>query len=229
MTTLQRDGDVFVLDLGDDENRFNPDFVGSVLAALDEVEAAPGPKALVTRAHGKFWSNGLDLEWMGQNAEQINPFIDSVHEVFARMLLLAAPNVAAIQGHCYAAGAMLAQAHDMRVMRADRGYWCTPEVDIRIPFTPGMAALLQARLSKATAHEAMALGRRYGGEDAVVAGIVNAAVPEDQVFEWALERASELVHKDGVTLGTIKERMYGAAAAVLRDSGANRLGPSTLD
>ncbi len=58
MPNLTRDGDVFVLDLGADENRFNPTWVAGVNAALDEVEAAEGPRALVTTASGKFWSNG---------------------------------------------------------------------------------------------------------------------------------------------------------------------------
>lgn len=224
MASLQRDGDVFILDLGDDENRFNPDSVGSINAALDEIEAAEGPKAVVTRAEGKFWSNGLDLAWMGENFEQVPEFVNDVHGLLARVLLFPAPTVAAIQGHCYAAGAMLAQGHDCRVMRADRGYWCTPEVDIKIPFTPGMTALLQARLPKKTAHEAMVLGRRYGGEDALQAGIVDAAVADDKVFEWAMERAGALVAKDAATLGKIKERMYGDAAALLRDAAANGFG-----
>ena len=33
-------------------------------AALDEVEAASGAKALVTTGTGKFYSNGLDLDYM---------------------------------------------------------------------------------------------------------------------------------------------------------------------
>lgn len=224
MPTLLRDGNVFLLNLGSDENRFNPPWVDAVLEALDEVEAAPGPKALVTHAEGKFWSNGLDLAWIGENVDSAQTFINSVHELFARTLLLACPSVAAIQGHCFAAGAMLAQAHDQRVMRQDRGYWCTPEIDIHIPFTPGMAALLQARLPVSTAHEAMAFGRRYGGQDARSAGVVDEAVSEDRVLLWALDRANALAGKDGVTLGRIKQRMYGEAAAVLRDTDANKLG-----
>lgn len=224
MPTLERDGDVFILNLGDDENRFNPAWIAAVTEALDEVEAAAGPKALVTRAEGKFWSNGLDLEWLAEHTDQAQPWIDSVHELFARALLLAAPSVAAIQGHCFAAGAMLAQAHDFRVMRKDRGFWCTPEVDIHIPFTPGMSALLMAKLPTTTAHEAMTMGRRYGGEDAAAEGIIDSAQKEDKVLAWALERAAALAHKDGATLGKIKERMYGDVAAVLRDTEANRLG-----
>ena len=68
MPKLDRDGDVYLLDLGDDENRFNIDWVSSLEARLDEVQAAPAPRALVTMATGKFWSNGLDLEWMAQPA-----------------------------------------------------------------------------------------------------------------------------------------------------------------
>ncbi len=99
MPTLDRDGDVHLLDLGDDENRFNPPWLAAVGALLDEVEAAPGPKALVTRATGKFWSNGLDLAWLGDNADQAGPFVDSVHALFARVLALPVPTVAACQGH----------------------------------------------------------------------------------------------------------------------------------
>ena len=135
--------------LGDDENRFNPDWVGAVSALLDEVAAAPGPRALVTTATGKIWSNGLDLEWMGANTGEVPAFVPPCTRCSAQMLGLPVPTVAAIQGHCFAAGAMLAVAHDFRVMRADRGFFCLPEVDIHIPFTPPMAALIQARLSKA--------------------------------------------------------------------------------
>ena len=147
VTSLQRDGDVFVLDLGSDENRFNGDSVAAIEACLDEVEAAPGPRALVTVASGKIWSNGLDLDWMGAHPDEFAPFLHRLHGLFARLLACGVPTVAALQGHSFAAGAMLALAHDLRVMRADRGFFCLPEVDIRIPFTPAMSALIQARLS----------------------------------------------------------------------------------
>jgi enoyl-CoA hydratase/carnithine racemase len=218
MASLNRDGDVFLLDLGDDENRFNEDSVGALEQLLDEVAAAPGPRALVTTATGKFWSNGLDLEWMGANADQVAAFVPRVHALLGRVLALPVPAVAAIQGHCFAAGAMLALAHDFRVMRADRGFFCLPEADINIPFTPAMAALIQARLSKKTAHEAMITARRYGGEDAAAAGIVDHAVGQDEVVARATEIAAALAAKDGATLGAIKEGMYPAALALLRDT-----------
>lgn len=218
MPTLDRDGDVFVLNLGEDENRFHPDWLTATQEHLDTVAAAEGPKALVTTASGKFFSNGLDLDWLGQNSDRFVEYVNLVHALLARPLALGVPSVAAIQGHAFAGGGMFALAHDFRVMRSDRGFFCLPEVDINIPFSRGMSGLIQGRLSKKTAHEAMTTGRRYGGAEALAAGIVDAVAGEDEVLSAALEIARPLTGKAGPTLATIKERMYADALAALRDT-----------
>jgi enoyl-CoA hydratase/carnithine racemase len=214
---LDRQDQVFVLDLGDGENRFHPDWIASVDAALDEVEKTAGPRALVTAATGKFFSNGLDLDWLFAHTDQHQDYVVSVHRLLARVLSLPVVTVAALQGHTFAAGAMLSLAHDFRVMRADRGFWCLPEADIGIPFTPGMSALIQARLAPQTAHRAMVTAGRFGGQDAAAAGIVDHAVGEDAVRATAVELARAEAAKAGDTLGTIKARMYAPALAALRD------------
>jgi enoyl-CoA hydratase/carnithine racemase len=214
--TLDRDGDVRILDLGSDENRFSPDWLTAVGALLDEVSAADGPAALVTRATGKFWSNGLDLDWLGAHGDQLASYVDMIHGLFVRVLTLPVPTVAAVQGHCFAGGAMLALAHDWRYMRADRGFFCLPEVDIHIPFTPGMSALIQGKLTPAAATDAMTTARRYGGTEAAEAGIVTEAVSEDKVLARAVEHAAALTGKAGPTLGTIKQRMYATQVTALR-------------
>jgi enoyl-CoA hydratase/carnithine racemase len=224
MPQLDRHDDVFVLNLGEGENRFHPDFLASVGELLDEVEAAPPPRALVTAATGKFFSNGLDLEWLGAHPESINDYTASVHDLLARVLTLPVPTVAALQGHTFAAGAMLALAHDWRVMRADRGFFCLPEADINIPFLPGMSALIQCKLTPAAATDAMVTARRYGGEEAFAAGLVTAAVPEDEVLSAAIAIVAPLAGKDPTTLGLIKQRMYPEVVRTLRDTEVNRFG-----
>jgi enoyl-CoA hydratase/carnithine racemase len=216
MPTLDRQDDVFVLDLGADENRFHPDWIAAVNAALDEVEKGAEARALVTAATGKFFSNGLDLDWLMANGDKYQEYVVSVQELFARVLSLPLITVAALQGHTFAAGAMLSLAHDFRVMRADRGFWCLPEAEINIPFTRGMSALIQSRLTPQTAHEAMTTARRYGGRDALAAAIVDRAVVENEVRSAALEIAASQAAKAGETLATIKSRMYAGVLAELR-------------
>jgi enoyl-CoA hydratase/carnithine racemase len=226
MAKLDNDGDVWILNLGDDENRFNPDSMTAMSEALDEVAAKPEPRALVTTASGKIWSNGLDLDWLSQNQDRVQEFVDQVHELLAKFLGAPVPTVAAIQGHCFAAGAMLALAHDWRVMRADRGFFCLPEADINIPFTPGMSALIQAKLPQPAVHTAMVGAKRFGGEEAASLGVVDAAVAEDQMLAQAVELAASQAPKLGGTVGTIKARMYAHALATLRDPEANLLFPA---
>ena len=224
MPTLERRDDVFVLDLGDTENRFHPDWLAALSERLDEVEKAEGPRALVMTATGKFYSNGLDLDWLAGHADQHPRYIASVEGLFARVLALPLVSVAAIQGHAFAAGAMLTLACDFRVMRADRGFWCLPEADIGLPFTAGMSALIQARLTPRTAHEAMITARRYGGLDAEAAGIVDRTAAEDAVRGAATEIAAAQAAKAGPVLAAIKAGMYAAAIESLHGGAATVAG-----
>jgi enoyl-CoA hydratase/carnithine racemase len=215
---LTRDGDVYLLNLGDGENRFTREWVKEVSDAFDEVDHVEGPKALVTVASGKIWSNGLDLDLLPANPGEASAYVATVQQtLFARLLTHSAPSIAVLQGHAFAAGAMLALAHDTRLMRADRGFFCLPEVDLGIPFTSGMAALIQARLSKQTAHDAMTTGRRYGGHDAFAAGIVSAALAEEELFPVAMATARDLAPKAGATLRTIRSQMYQRTLELLQE------------
>jgi enoyl-CoA hydratase/carnithine racemase len=224
MPDLTRDGDLYLLDLGDGENRFTPAWIAELRGLLDTVAAAPAPRALVTTATGKFWSNGLDLDWVGGHPDEVDGYVADVHALFAAVLTLPVPTVAAVQGHAFAAGAMLALAHDWRVMRADRGFFCLPEVDILIPFTPGMDALIRCKLTPSAAVGAMTTGRRYGGVDALAAGLVTAIAGETDVVPSAMDLVQPLAGKDPKTLGTIKARMFASVTTALADRQANKLG-----
>lgn len=214
--TLDYTDKIAIVHLGEDENRFTPEFLDDIDQALDQA-IADGAQGLVTTAGGKFYSNGLDLEWLGSHTDRGQWYIGRVHRLLARMLTLPLPTAAAVVGHAFGAGAMLAIAHDFRVMRADRGYFCFPEVDIRIPFNPGMAALIQAKLTPRAAVASMTTGRRFSGPDAEELGIVDASRPEGAVTEAALDVLRPLQGKDPGTLGAIKQTMFDRAVRALTD------------
>ena len=218
MVKLDRTDDVFVLTMDDEENRMNQGWLDAVNAALDEVDKTPEARALVTTGAGKFYSNGLDLEWLMGSGVDMPRFVADVERFLARVLAAPYITVAACNGHTFAAGAMLALCHDFRVMRADRGFFCLPEVDIQIPFTPGMNSLIMSRLPITTAHQVMVTGRRVGGEEAAALDIVHRSVSFDEVLPTAVAIAAEHGGKDRNTLATIKERMYGETIQLLQNS-----------
>ncbi len=209
MLEISQQGAVWVLRMDDGENRFNRGSIDAWHAALDAVEATDGACALVTTGTGKYFSNGLDLDWMRE--ADTTGFIDDVHRLFGRVLGLDAFTVAAVNGHAFAGGAMLASAHDRIVMRADRGYWCLPEVDLGLPLTPAMYATVAAHLPRATLAEAVLTGRRYGGTAAVEAGIAAEAAADADVLDRAVAIASEMVDKDRTVLRAHKELLHGEA------------------
>ena len=205
---------VFVLTMVDDDNRFHADSVAEWHAAVDEVEASTGPAALVTTGRAKFYSNGFALERLIEEGT-LGEVIPDALRLFARFLRLPVYSVAALNGHVFAAGAMLAMAHDARVMRADRGYWCLPEADMGVPLAPGMTALVAAKLPVATAHAAIMTARRWGGDEAVIAGIVDEAVPEDRVLERAVELAAARAATDRDATVALRTGLYGDVIATL--------------
>ncbi len=147
---LEQHGDVWLLTMRNGENRFNLESIAALHAALDRVEAVDGPIALVTTGEGKFYSNGLDLDWLLSAGPEAAGFIDDVHRLLGRVLGFAGVTVAAVNGHAFAGGAMLVAAHDFVVMREDRGYWCLPEVDLGLPLSPAMYAVVAAHIPEPT-------------------------------------------------------------------------------
>lgn len=218
MIDLSRRDEVFVLRMTAGENRIHPEFLAAFGAALDRVEQSEGPAALVTTGEERFYSNGLDVGRLaGLGGAGVRAFLADLDRCFARLLALGVPSVAAINGHAFAAGGMLALAHDFRVMRADRGFFCLPEIDMAMkqPLERGMYALLGAKLAAPVLHEALVTGRRFGGLDAAANGIATEAVAGSEVLPRAIELARSLAGKDRPTLAALRRGLYADALAVL--------------
>lgn len=214
MIDLDRDVDVWVLRMDEGENRFNRRWLDAVNAALDRVEAAAGPAALVTTGARKFYTTGMDLDWLATVSAEAAGFLAEVDRLFGRLLGFPVATVAAVNGHAFGAGAVLAVAHDVVVMRQDRGYWCLPEADLSFPVTPAMFAVIAAKLPGRTTQEAILTGRRYGGPDAAAAGIVHQVAGEDQVLSRAVQLAAGLAGKERRTFAEHKRMLYGEAIKV---------------
>jgi enoyl-CoA hydratase/carnithine racemase len=216
MIDATNSGDVVVLTMNAEENRFNGPMLDAFKQALDNVEASDTAAAVVLTGTGKFFSNGLDLEWMTEAGEESTRLVvEGLQALYMRLLAFPVPVIAAVNGHAFAGGAMLALACDERVMREDRGYFCLPEVDINIPFVSGMSKLIQAKLTPAAAHKAMLSGHRFGGPEALQWGIVDELAAEDQVLPTAIERTKPFSGKNRDVASTIKNVMYEDAIEAL--------------
>lgn len=214
--TLTRDGELFVVNFGDDENRTDHGWVAGMNALLDEVEAAEGPKVLITTGAGKHYSNGLDVDWMaGRESSEIIGYVNSVEKVLGRILTFPAPTVAAVNGHAFGAGAFALIAHDHAVMRDDRGFVCWPEVHLGMGFSAGLLSMVRNLMPVAAGWRAVVTGQRFTATDAVEAGFVDRAVPLERLLPTAGELGLPHAPTAGVTVGRIKQQLHAEVLAAL--------------
>lgn len=211
---LTKQGTVYVLTLinGANANTITEDVVGEYHDILDELEASAEHSALIlTSSDPKFWCNGINLEWLLKQPHDYFPkFVELLDELFLRFSLLPMPTVGCLTGHVYAGGAILATTLDFRLMREDRGFFCFPEVNIKILFSPVMYDILRLLPDHYALNELVLTGRRVGGKEALTMKIVSAIYPEETLYDKAMELAMSLAKKDRRTYAHIKRGLRQA-------------------
>jgi len=207
------DEKVAIVTMNDGENRFNPSFLNSFMETLDEIEKETDANALVvTSSHEKIFCNGIDLDWLGPfiqkgDKETGVSFFYTMNRLFKRILLYPMPAIAAISGHAFAGGAIMSCAFDFRFMRSDRGFFCFPEVDLGIPFLPGMIALITKAIPQYKVEELHYTGKRATAEECEAHHIITKACHIDDLMDEVVSFAKGL-NKRREIIAEMKKRMY---------------------
>ncbi|MBT8359142.1 MAG: enoyl-CoA hydratase/isomerase family protein [Desulfobacterales bacterium] len=206
------DENVAVVTLNNDENRFNPDFLTACLDVLDEVENKTNAVTLVVKSsHEKIFSNGIDLEWLVPVIQQgdlntAKNYFFQLNALFKRVVTYPMITIAAITGHAFAGGAILCCAFDFRFMRSDRGYFCFPEVDLGIPFLPGMNAMLKKAIPTYKLEEMEYTGKRLTADECEEHHIITKACHINELMDETLAFAKTLNKKRAV-IQEMKQRL----------------------
>lgn len=203
---------VAIVTLNSGENRFNPDFLSAFLGTLDEIEHQTEASTLVvTSAHEKIFSNGIDLEWLvpiihADDIPRAKTFFYQLNSLFKRLVTYPMITIAAINGHAFAGGAILCCAFEFRFMRSDRGFFCFPEVDLGIPFLPGMNALLKKAIPMYKLEEMEYTGVRLTAAECECHHIVMKSCTLEELMPQVLTFAASL-HKKRPIIAEMKKRL----------------------
>ena len=222
MIELEKKESIYHLCMNAGENRWNTTFVRQFAEALDEIEKDEGPGALVTSSKDpKFFSNGLDLDWM-QNPEDYpesgdrEVFGEEFMYLMGRIITLPIPSICVVNGHAFGAGFMLALSHDIRLMREDRGFLCANEMQLGFKIPRPELALFRHKIPANSFFETVQLSKRWTGEAAFAAGIVQGKGSFEELPDIAIKKAEELapLAKDRKHYAAQKEMLYGENAAI---------------
>jgi enoyl-CoA hydratase/carnithine racemase len=210
----RKENQVAVVEMCNGANKQNIEFAEQMNQCFDEIQEDISIFSIVlTSNDDKNFSQGIDVEWLGQKMqkqdfETIKAFMYGMNNIFKRILLMPMPVIAAINGHAFGNGAMLACTCDFRFMKKDKGFFCFPEVDISIPFLPGMIAFVRKAIPEYQFNEMILSGKRMTAQDLEANhGIMKACEDQEALMSEAMAFAGTFMKKRGI-FGELKKRMH---------------------
>ncbi len=196
---LTKEKNVFIITMIDDANNntFTMEMIREYNQIFDEIESFKGNAALViTSRHPKMWCNGINLQWLSEQAEGVrNDFLYEFKKVFLRASLLNLPTVGCLTGHCFAGGAILACSMDFRIMKNEKARFCLPEVNYGMPLGDTLIAVINNIPNQQTVNYLVLTGRQLQGNECLSSGVATAIYPAEELFSKTLEFADELAGK----------------------------------
>lgn len=159
--------------------------------ALDEAEK--NAKAVVLHGgEGKF-CGGFDLSVMKSgDKEKQHELVSKGADLIVRLYSFPIPVIVAAEGHSIAMGAIMLMASDLCIGKdADTKYGLN-ETAIGMVLPPFGMELAKARLANTSQTEALLFSRIYQGNEAVKAGFLDVAVPQEKVLATAMGYAEQL-------------------------------------
>lgn len=206
---VAREGAVAVLTLNRPEKRnaLSLELMRELIAALREVGADAGVRAVVLAAEGKVFSSGHDLsEMVGRSVVEYRELFDVCTELMALVQSIPQPVIARVQGLATAAGCQLAATCDL-VVASDAAAFATPGVKIGLFCTTPMVALTRAIGCK-RAMEMLLTGRLVDAATAAEWGLVNRVAPAAELAAATRELAAQVAASSSFTVALGKQAFY---------------------
>jgi enoyl-CoA hydratase len=193
-----------------DPDRLNGLTGEMLLAATDAIEQAPATtRVIVLRGAGRAFSTGARLD---QPLSGTRP-MDVSNRLIRAIVACPVPVVAAVNGPAAGYGCSLALAADITIA-ARSAYFLLPFVNVGLMPDGGTTATIAASIGRARASAMALLGERLPAADAAAAGLIHAAV-DDEDFPAEVDRiVAQLAGGPGASYRATKQAI---AAATLGD------------
>ena len=195
---LEREDDILVITMARGKaNALTASLVEEMQQALNHAATDPHARGVVlTSAQPRMFCAGFDaLEVFSYESDQMRSFARQFFRLFDTLRTLPKPVVAALTGHTYAAGAILALVCDVRVMSEGDYGFALNEVNLGVVLPARMIRALASEIPLQTGHALFLEGHVFKTPEAVRAGLVDELVPPGNLAFRAATRARDLAHK----------------------------------
>lgn len=189
-------------------NPISPQSLGELVHALQRIREDDAARVVVLTGSGKVFSAGGDLSQLSgapPPESEVKPA--SLVTLLKCMHDLGKPVIAMVNGHALAGGLGLMVACDL-VMASDNASFGTTEINVGL-WPMMITAEITRNIGRKKTLELMLTGRRIDAAEAQAIGLINQAVPPDQLEETTEKLAQELAAKSPATIALGLRAFYG--------------------
>jgi enoyl-CoA hydratase len=195
---VQRDGDLLLLTLNRPEklNAVNGEMHAELAHIFIDADNDPDSNAIVVTGAGRAFCVGGDVS--GMTSESGSNLVRSAvrvrtdaHELVDRILSVEKPMVAMVNGHAVGLGATIALMCDV-IVATNEAKIGDRHVNVGLVAGDGGAVIWPALVGVARAKEYLMTGDLLTGEQAAQIGLINHAVPADQLREYTMNLARRI-------------------------------------
>ena len=207
LTSVDGQLGIVTLNRPDRRNALSLDLMQELIGAFDRLGSDPHVRAIILTAPGKVFSSGHDLsEMTGRTVADYRRIFDVCTELMTKIQAIPQPVIAQVQGIATAAGCQLVAACDLAVA-SETAQFATPGVKIGLFCTTPMVALTRA-VGRKRALEMLLTGKMVDAATAVEWGLINRAVPADQLENEARQLACQIAQASSFTVALGKQAFY---------------------
>jgi len=187
-------------------------------AALEDAGKDSDIKVLVVTGEGRAFSTGADLkESKTRTLEAYREYLEELQEASRKIIRFEKPTIAAVNGYAIGSGYELALACDIRIA-AQEAQIGSPEAKVTSSVTGGAFRLVQDLIGPGKAKELLFTGEYIDGKEAQQIGLVNQAVPLEQLNTEVRNMAAKIAANSAISLKMIKKGLQMARGEASLDA-----------
>ena len=180
-----------------------------LIQVLDAISQSAATRAVILAAEGNVFSSGHDLtEMTDRRLGDYRQLFQVCSDLMLKIQRIPQPVIAEVQGIATAAGCQLVAACDLAFC-AETAQFSTPGVRIGLFCSTPMVPLVRA-IGRKRAMELLLTGDSIDGMTAEAWGLVNRAVPADQLRDLTLDFADKIARASNLTTSIGKQAFYAS-------------------
>lgn len=196
-------------------NAFTGTMGDEIYDAFQDAVADPDVRVIIVTGAGQAFCAGVDMKALADPAEAsriaATPLLSRFPLENARC---PKPTICAMNGTAIGVGVTMALSFDIRIAAEDAKL-AVPFVKLGILPGLGSTHLLPRLVGRGRSLDLLLSGRSLTGREACDIGLVEHAVPQDNVLDTARALARDLASRDPFVLGAIKEAVNAGTDATL--------------